>query len=76
MSVVNLLEWLHSPRRREHLFSDGFTRADFYSIAATDTDVPIEIFSASFLRWRGEAVKTAKKPSDGIVASKFTLRSL
>lgn len=59
MSVVNLLERLHLSRNMNTCsliafsFFLFFLGDDFYFIAATDTDVPIEILVPVSLRWRG-----------------------
>lgn len=60
MSVVNLLERLHLSRNMNtcsliafSFFFFFFLGDDFYFIAATDTDVPIEILVPVPLRWRG-----------------------
>lgn len=52
----------------------ALSRRFFNFIAATDTDVPIEILVPVFTNGEGGS-KVGQKASEGIVMSKFTLRS-
>lgn len=51
-------------------------RDDFFNfIAATDTDVPIEILVPDFTLMERGGSKDGQRASEGNVMSKFTLRS-